>query len=50
MAMMYNPYDMSKAVRYSVELFKRIVRVSVESLAIVKLLPRLNERKEKGNA
>ena len=39
-----NPNDWSEDPRYIVDLVKRIVRVSVETMAIVKSLPALNER------
>jgi predicted helicase len=39
-----NPNDWSDDPRYIIDLLKRIVRVSVESVAIIKSLPALNER------
>ena len=41
---MNNPNDWSEDPRYIVDLVKRIVRVSVESMAIVNSLPALHER------
>jgi predicted helicase len=39
-----NPNDWSDDPRYIVDLVKRIVRVSVETVKIVKSLPALNEK------
>jgi predicted helicase len=41
---MNNPNDWSKDPRYIVDLVKRVVRVSVESMAIVNSLPAIQER------
>ena len=42
-----NPNDWSDDPRYIVDLVKRIVRVSVETVKIVKSLPALNEKEVK---
>ena len=42
-----NPNDWSDDPRYIVDLVKRIVRVSVETVRIVKSLPALNEKEVK---
>jgi predicted helicase len=39
-----NPNDWSDDPRYIIDLVKRIVRVSIESVKIVNSLPPLNER------
>jgi predicted helicase len=40
-----NPNDWSETPRYILDLVKRIVRVSIETVRIVKSLPALNEQK-----
>jgi predicted helicase len=42
-----NPNDWSDDPRYIVDLVKRIVRVSLETVRIVKSLPALNEKEVK---
>ena len=45
-----NPNDWSEDPRYIVDLVKRIVRVSVETVKIVKGLPDLNEQSWEANS